>query len=116
MNVLSCFFFLWIRRPPRSTRTDTLFPYTTLFRSRDRIVEQRRARRRVGHAQARVVDLVRGVIGAQPRLSLGMADQRDAERLGDAFGGDVVMGRADAAGGEHVVPADRKSTSLNSSH
>src|SRR3546814_20579950 len=29
----SCFFFLMIRRPPRSTRTDTLFPYTTLFRS-----------------------------------------------------------------------------------
>src|SRR3546814_1339038 len=29
------FFFLMIRRPPRSTRTDTLFPYTTLFRSRD---------------------------------------------------------------------------------
>src|SRR3546814_11665082 len=28
-------FFLRIRRPPRSTRTDTLFPYTTLFRSRD---------------------------------------------------------------------------------
>src|SRR3546814_16215331 len=30
---LLCFFFLMIRRPPRSTRTDTLFPYTTLFRS-----------------------------------------------------------------------------------
>src|SRR3546814_6758904 len=30
--VLICF-FLMIRRPPRSTRTDTLFPYTTLFRS-----------------------------------------------------------------------------------
>src|SRR3546814_15256949 len=29
----SVFFFLMIRRPPRSTRTDTLFPYTTLFRS-----------------------------------------------------------------------------------
>src|SRR3546814_13616589 len=30
----SCsFFFLMIRRPPRSTRTDTLVPYTTLFRS-----------------------------------------------------------------------------------
>src|SRR3546814_9128609 len=28
-------FFLMIRRPPRSTRTDTLFPYTTLFRSRN---------------------------------------------------------------------------------
>src|SRR3546814_14697445 len=41
MNLLICtkslyvfsFFFLMIRRPPRSTRTDTLFPYTTLFRS-----------------------------------------------------------------------------------
>src|SRR3546814_13330400 len=31
--VLLLFFFLIIRRPPRSTRTDTLFPYTTLFRS-----------------------------------------------------------------------------------
>src|SRR3546814_15473916 len=31
--VLILFFFLMIRRPPRSTRTDTLFPYTTLFRS-----------------------------------------------------------------------------------
>src|SRR3546814_18255601 len=29
----TCIFFLMIRRPPRSTRTDTLFPYTTLFRS-----------------------------------------------------------------------------------
>src|SRR3546814_5832632 len=31
-------FFLMIRRPPRSTRTDTLFPYTTLFRSRNRLI------------------------------------------------------------------------------
>src|SRR6188472_4738790 len=30
----SFFFFLMIRRPPRSTRETTLFPYTTLFRSR----------------------------------------------------------------------------------
>src|SRR3546814_11027527 len=32
-SVVSYFVFLMIRRPPRSTRTDTLFPYTTLFRS-----------------------------------------------------------------------------------
>src|SRR3546814_16307854 len=32
--ILTFIFFLMIRRPPRSTRTDTLFPYTTLFRSR----------------------------------------------------------------------------------
>src|SRR3546814_21012025 len=37
------FFFLMIRRPPRSTRTDTLFPYTTLFRSAG--LALRRARR-----------------------------------------------------------------------
>src|SRR3546814_2581649 len=42
-NRVDCFcgvfsiFFLMIRRPPRSTRTDTLFPYTTLFRSHRRI-------------------------------------------------------------------------------
>src|SRR3546814_5693095 len=47
-------FFLMIRRPPRSTRTDTLFPYTTLFRSA-------RARRRRA---------VRGR-GRHPRVSDG---------------------------------------------
>src|SRR3546814_3916349 len=31
-------FFLMIRRPPRSTRTDTLFPYTTLFRSAEAVL------------------------------------------------------------------------------
>src|SRR3546814_14492328 len=36
------FFFLMIRRPPRSTRTDTLLPYTTLFRSRTGGVEHAR--------------------------------------------------------------------------
>src|SRR3546814_10459772 len=34
-----------IRRPPRSTRTDTLFPYTTLFRSRQRGTQDRTRRR-----------------------------------------------------------------------
>src|SRR3546814_2079037 len=39
-HIVLLFFFLMIRRPPRSTRTDTLFPYTTLFRSRDYPVRQ----------------------------------------------------------------------------
>src|SRR3546814_14002863 len=39
------FLFLMIRRPPRSTRTDTLFPYTTLFRSRRRAMLRRAGRR-----------------------------------------------------------------------
>src|SRR3546814_11144388 len=49
------FFFLMIRRPPRSTRTDTLFPYTTLFRAQlevehDRIGFARLRRRHTGVA------------------------------------------------------------------
>src|SRR3546814_9888945 len=36
---MTIFCFLMIRRPPRSTRTDTLFPYTTLFRSPRGIVQ-----------------------------------------------------------------------------
>src|SRR3546814_13864681 len=40
-SVFCVVFFLMIRRPPRSTRTDTLFPYTTLFRS----LAHRRVRR-----------------------------------------------------------------------
>src|SRR3546814_16311329 len=45
-RVYVCFFFLMIRRPPRSTRTDTLFPYTTLFRSRQGAVADAGGRRR----------------------------------------------------------------------
>src|SRR3546814_5750999 len=42
-----CCFFLLIRRPPRSTRTDTLFPYTTLFRSLRRRGKRDEADRRI---------------------------------------------------------------------
>src|SRR3546814_11834709 len=42
LSFFFCFFFLMIRRPPRSTRTDTLFPYTTLFRSELRVKESDR--------------------------------------------------------------------------
>src|SRR3546814_6983288 len=37
---LGFFFFVMIRRPPRSTRTDTLFPYTTLFRSLHKTIDE----------------------------------------------------------------------------
>src|SRR3546814_14883928 len=52
-----------IRRPPRSTRTDTLFPYTTLFRSRQSNVEDR-GEAAVDHAPA--VD--KAVVGVQARV------------------------------------------------
>src|SRR3546814_9326806 len=60
------FFFLMIRRPPRSTSTDTLFPYTTLFRSR-----AHRARRRTVQRSGCVDRLARGrprKSGARPRF------------------------------------------------
>src|SRR3546814_8230970 len=40
VSIAVMLFFLMIRRPPRSTRTDTLFPYTTLFRSVDCILAE----------------------------------------------------------------------------
>src|SRR3546814_12310463 len=48
VSVLCClfFFFLMNRRPPKSTRTDTLFPYTTLFRSACSPKPTRRRKRR----------------------------------------------------------------------
>src|SRR3546814_11324357 len=68
MFLYCCFFFLMIRRPPRSTRTDTLFPYTTLFRSDQLsslaldwlLLDPRRFQlgTRYGHRQT-TVDLVR---------------------------------------------------------
>src|SRR3546814_10703834 len=45
-----------IRRPPRSTRTDTLFPYTTLFRSfRIKAMLERKARRDLLHHHLRMI-------------------------------------------------------------
>src|SRR3546814_3930735 len=52
-SVYCLFFFLMIRRPPRSTRTDTLFPYTTLFRSVDARQQAREDERRVERRRGR---------------------------------------------------------------
>src|SRR3546814_6870199 len=70
-----------IRRPPRSTRTDTLFPYTTLFRSdggggRARGRGGRRRVRRQGLGRAQVPDRRQG--RAQPHPFRTDADVREA--------------------------------------
>src|SRR3546814_11899426 len=67
-------FFLIIRRTPRSTRTDTLFPYTTLFRSPETVPRLRRT----GGA-----DLRRGLIGFRPLRRLFMPNQGPASRPAD---------------------------------
>src|SRR3546814_1884097 len=46
-----------IRRPPRSTRTDTLFPYTTLFRSEHTVRRSKRGQERASNVESMVRDL-----------------------------------------------------------
>src|SRR3546814_7791965 len=80
MIIFTFFFFLMIRRPPRSTRTDTLFPYTTLFRSvvvRSELgadTEQRRYERSLEHMAPMIVGAIR-----QPRHSAGIRSGEPAK-------------------------------------
>src|SRR3546814_11970149 len=107
MILLSVFFFLMIRRPTSSTRTDPLFPYTTLFRS-FRQEDRDRA------ACPRLLPVLAGTDGgAWPA----------AARSASAAAVMGIDGRAAMAGGLSAAdpgPAgayrDRKSTRLNSSH
>src|SRR3546814_20372557 len=90
MRIYSVIIFLMIRRPPRSTRTDTLFPYTTLFRSidvvalrvRTRARQQKYGVRRLEHP-SRVECFLDGAVGACDGgiATLRIADDVEA-RLG----------------------------------
>src|SRR3546814_21131357 len=79
-------FFLMIRRPPRSTRTDTLFPYTTLFRSAQRCGASASGRR-------------------FRRMGIGMLADGSAREIGSSGAGRVpelqqsVLGRIVEVGG-----------------
>src|SRR3546814_4374563 len=77
------FFFLMIRRPPRSTRTDTLFPYTTLFRSRHHAVLRRYPLAAVGAHVPAAGALVEGGAG-DARVEGDVAAQ--VETVGDMAG------------------------------
>src|SRR3546814_6451404 len=58
------FFFLMIRRPPRSTRTDNLFPYTTLFRSAETAIRDiRRKTRKQYSAEEKIRIVLSGLRG-----------------------------------------------------
>src|SRR3546814_18779468 len=86
-------FFLMIRRPPRSTRTDTLFPYTTLFRA------DREACRRT-----LAVDVAVGAVEHHLALiELAALDELQVQRLAEAAVdgfGVVIIIVADIAGAE----------------
>src|SRR3546814_4716752 len=112
-----------IRRPPRSTRTDTLFPYTTLFRSAsfpgcrgssslfpsDRLSGDGHAIGRNTDAQERRRERGAAGIDGVERAQRGPAERATARLF-------PLLGRG---GAERPLPTeqtDRKSTRLNSSH
>src|SRR3546814_14281079 len=88
---LLVFFFLMIRRPPRSTRTDTLFPYTTLFRS-----DAEFPRPRIGFGLEQAITARPALISPIRRVVEVHELREELHLLDDAV--------------------DRKSTRLNSSH
>src|SRR3546814_19130763 len=87
-----------IRRPPRSTRTDTLFPYTTLFRSVLRAIERPEGLRRhhLGKAddgverRAQLVAHMGEEAGLRPAGRLGFLGGAAQVALGVDLRGDVV--------------------------
>src|SRR3546814_3100127 len=110
-----------IRRPPRSTRTDTLFPYTTLFRSE--VVEALAvAEQPAGFGRRKAGELGGFQVGGDAvgaldergqvfRFARGQAEAQP-DRRHQALFEDLVV-RADSALERRE---DRKSTRLNSSH
>src|SRR3546814_7066954 len=103
-----------IRRPPRSTRTDTLFPYTTLFRSVGCMADDDKQ----GHLSRRTL-LIGGGAGVGLLVAWAVWPRTYAPNL-TAARGEHIMGAWLKIGEDgHIVvavPQDRKSTRLNSSH
>src|SRR3546814_19631046 len=96
------FFFLMKRRPPRSTRTDTLFPYTTLLRAPDI----------AAFNPERAIDLDRHERAGMRHIGGIEADRPINQRAN--LDVDRFEPRVDLVGDAILV--DRKSTRLNSSH
>src|SRR3546814_16351974 len=117
-----------IRRPPRSTRADTLVPYTTLFRSQARLDADAVADLPTGLAEQREAGVLQilGVDRGQPiehrwivRQGIRRVDRPVARCRAVAFRALRVDPLLKGETAEHEVEAlaaDRKSTRLNSSH
>src|SRR3546814_12121675 len=104
-----------IRRPPRSTRTDTLFPYTTLFRSQAAVAGAKAnlETANINLGYTKVVSPINGRIGKAlvtvgALVSASSATQMATVQQIDHVYVDITRSTAELA--------DRKSTRLNSSH
>src|SRR3546814_18682064 len=95
------FVFLRIRRPPRSTRAETLFPYTTLCRSEKDIEDNIRVQQYTHHPYSpRRCSLSHCATSSSVGAGLSVANKPRASLKVSSFG----------------IGSDRKSTRLNSSH
>src|SRR3546814_13751094 len=112
-----------IRRPPRSTRTDTLFPYTTLFRSIDTTLKSDRCLDDLDSNEQIVVyrtvqeslsNVVRHAHAHTVTVEIG-AD-RSVRVTDDGDGFNVTKANGHGLVGMRERARDRKSTRLNSSH
>src|SRR3546814_1593823 len=97
-----------IRRPPRSTRTDTLFPYTTLFRSAELVDDAK------SFLSGKATD-VQAKLGAQMEAAADNMDFELAAILRDRLKALTFIQGSQAINADGVGE-DRKSTRLNSSH
>src|SRR3546814_3225021 len=101
-----------IRRPPRSTRTDTLFPYTTLFRSSwSGPCHSRRKLHALSDVGTARSERYAGDGAELPVERPALASAFQQRLSADVFDGDASCDRGNP---DHA--ADRKSTRLNSSH
>src|SRR3546814_10428949 len=105
------FFFLMIRRPPRSTRTDTLFPYTTLFRSLDTVTSNLSLHFRHLADNPKDQQTMRENTTQQNVVAI-----EELLRAYAAVSTNRIVSKPYELAGETLMPGDRKSTRLNSSH
>src|SRR3546814_13904416 len=98
-----------IRRPPRATRTDTLFPYTTLFRSAPVEYEEFHFHHQVPGGMISNLKYQLGTVGLADRLEEIV---EEAGRVRADLGYPIVV----SPFAQYIMTQDRKSTRLNSSH
>src|SRR3546814_3422178 len=101
-----------IRRPPRSTRTDTLFPYTTLFRSDlDGIVGIERLLQQGGDAGLRFRAIL---VAADPDRLAAERGAGGLRRLVKAFAGNAVGAAGQQGGGQQDQKIEEHTSELQS--
>src|SRR3546814_19843608 len=83
-----------MRRPPRSTRTDTLFPYTTLFRSRAEGIEKFEAVKQASVMRLRPILMTTGamVLGVLPLAYATGAGAESRQQIGWVLVGGLSLG------------------------